>query len=271
MEDFKAYLNDHQLSKSLIEGYCWCTRLFLEWLVEFNIQPKELQLSHFQGYINHLQEVEEKEYKVRLTIAALRNYGYMLVVTGQSNEKLAMELYIKGIYKEPFPSLFEWEELEEIYQEFSTPGIVGQRNRIILSLFFFQGLTPEEIITIHSKGLDLEAKTIAIPKTYKGKARILNIEEHQVPLLQEYMKQVRPRILFISNTENNMLFISTSGNSKGRNITDNLRSSLKNRYPQITSYAQIRASVLHHWYTLYGLEKTIAMAGQDYIPTSPTK
>lgn len=271
MEDFKVHLNNRQLSKSLIEGYCWCARLFLEWLAEFNLQPQELQLSHFQGYISHLQEVEEKEYKVRLTIAALRNYGYMLICTGQANEKLAMELYIKGIYKEPFPSLFEWEELEEIYQEFTTPGIVGQRNRAVLTLFLFQGLIPEEVINLYPKNLDLKNKTITIPETYNGKSRTLTIEEHQIPILQDYVEEVRPRILFVANKEDEKLFITTSGNPRGKNITDNLLTSLKSKYPQITSYAQIRASVLHHWYTLYGLEKTIAMAGQNYISTSPTK
>lgn len=269
MEDFKIYLSGH--SKSLREGYVWMVRLFLEWLDEFNVQPHEIQLSHLQGYINQLQEEEWKEYKVRLTIAALRNYGYMLVLNGKANEKLAMELYIKGIYKKPFPSLFEWEELLQMYQNFSTPGIVGQRNQPVLNLFLYQGLTPEEVINLCPEHLDLKKQILTVPETYKGKSRQLIIEDHQISLLDDYLQQVRPKLLLLANKEDEHLFVTTSGNPNGKNITDNLLTSLKSKFPQITSYAQIRASVLYHWHTLYGLEKTIELAGHSYIQQTPGK
>lgn len=263
MEDFKAYLSNH--SKSLRQGYVWRTRLFLEWLGEFNVAPHEMQLSHLQGYIIHLQEEECKEYVVRLAIAALRNYSYMLVLNGTANEKLAMELYIKGVYKQPFPSLFEWEELKQMYQSFSTPGLVGQRNQPVFNLFLYQGLTPEEVINLTPKNLLLEQRTLTIPATYKTRERELTIEDHQVPLLDDYLHQVRPKLLLLAGKDDKKLFVTTSGNPNGKNITDNLLTSLKSKFPQITSYAQIRASVLHHWYTLYGLEETIKRAGHSYI------
>jgi len=269
MEDFKNYLRHH--SKSLREGYCWCVRLFLEWLAGFNLDPQQLQLSHFQGYINHLQEEDCKGYKVRLTIAALRNYGHMLVLTGKANEKLAMELYIKSVHKEPFPSLFEWDELEQINQEFSTPGIVGQRNKVVLNLLVYQGLTPEEVINLYPQHFDLKNKTLSVPDTYQGNSRTLILEPHQLPLIGEYNEQIRPRLLFIANKEDDRFFVTTSDNPNGKYLTDNLLSSMKSKYPQIASYAQIRASILYRWYTLYGLEETIRMAGHEYIPQSPTK
>jgi len=263
MDDFKQYLSGH--SKSLTEGYVWRVRLFLEWLAEFNLQQEELQLGHFQGYISHLQEEDNKAYKIRLSISALRNYGYMLVLNNKANEKLAMELYIKGIYKTPFPSLFEWNELEQMYHDFNTPGIVGQRNKRVLNLVIYQGITPEEAINLFPEHLDLTKKTLTIPDTYKGRGRILPLKNHQIPLLEIYLNEVRPKILIIANKEDERLFITTSGNPKGKNITDNLLTSLKSKYPQIISYAQIRASVLHHWYTQYGLDKIIEMAGHGYI------
>lgn len=269
MDDFKTYLSTY--SKSLAESYVWRARLFLEWLEEFNLKAEDLQLSHFQGYINHLQETEDKLYKVRLTIAALRNYGYMLVNTGQANEKLAMELYIIGVYKEPFPTLFEWEEVKRIYNQFSTPGIVGQRNKAVLNLLVYQGLAAEEVINLYPKDLDFKSNTLSVPDTYKGKSRILPIEAHQIALIEDYIEKVRPRLLFVANKEDDRLFVTTSDNPNGKYITDNLLSTLKSKFPEITSYAHIRASVLHHWYTLHGLEKTIQMAGHDYIPPSPTK
>ena len=85
MEDFKAYLSGH--SKSLREGYVWMVRLFLEWLDEFNVQPHEIQLSHLQGYINQLQEEEWKEYKIRLTIAALRKLWIHVDIKRQSQRE----------------------------------------------------------------------------------------------------------------------------------------------------------------------------------------
>lgn len=269
MKDFKQYLSNH--SNNLTATYLGCIKPFLEWLSVFNLQAKELRLSHFQGYVSHLHEEGLQANKIRLTIAALRNYGYMLVLNGKASEQLAMELYIKGIHQTPFPALFQWDELEHIYQRFSTPGITGQRNKTILSLLIYQALTPDEIANLCPGHVDLEKKAITIPDSYRGKGRVLRLEGDQLPLLQTYISELRPRLLSIAGTDNACLFISTSEQQQGRHITDNLRNTLQRRYPQIRSYTQLRASVLHHWYTLYGLERTIQMAGHHYIPQSPAK
>ncbi|AUS04926.1 tyrosine-type recombinase/integrase [Pseudotamlana carrageenivorans] len=260
---FLDYLSEH--SESLRTNYLSRIQPFLDWLAPFELSTQSLNLNHFQGYIFHMQEQGSDRLSLNNTLSALRNLLYMFIKNGEANEQLAMEFYIKGIFKKPFPPLFSWQEMESMYEQFSTPGLSGQRNKAILGLLFYQALTVDEIINLEINHLDLNNKQVHIPQTHRGRARSLNLEQHQTPILEEYLHKTREKLLLLTDKESDKLFISMSEKQEGINITDNLRSTLRKRYPQISSYPQLRASTLLHWYHTFGLETMREMAGHYYI------
>ncbi|MFW5852263.1 MAG: tyrosine-type recombinase/integrase, partial [Bacteroidota bacterium] len=130
---------------------------------------------------------------------------------------------------------------------------------------------PSEIIELRPHHIDIQNKVIAVPRTFNARQRSLPIHEEQIIVLQHYLTTVRKKLLLIADKQQDHLFVNLSTSQKNRYITDNLLSTLKKRHPQIVSYTHLRASVLAHWYSLYGLKKTIELSGHYYIATSARK
>ncbi len=263
MENLDNYLKKH--SPNIQVKYKKDIELFLEWAVPFKLQENEFCLQHFQGYINHIQEKSIKNHAISMALTALRHYGYMLVSTGTANEKLAADLYIKGIHKQALPSLLSYEEVLRIFKQWQPKGIAGKRNKVILGIKVFQALTEDELKHLQPEHIDLTNRKIKIPSTFAGKKRTLKLHKIQLESLQHYLLKTRLTIMAISEKESNQLFISLGEKERFNNITNKMLQDLKKQFPQFTSYTHLRASVLAHWHEKYGLTKTIKMAGHHYI------
>ena len=143
MENFDNYLKEH--NRHIKIKYKKDILSFLEWAAQFKLQENEFCLHHFQGYINHIQESPIKQHAISMMLSSLRHYGYMLVSTGTANKQLAADLYIKSIYKQPLPTLLTHEEVLQIWNEWQPKGIAGKRNKVVLGIKIFQGLTEDEL------------------------------------------------------------------------------------------------------------------------------
>ncbi|MXV15618.1 site-specific integrase [Hufsiella ginkgonis] len=81
--------------------------------------------------------------------------------------------------------------LENLYERYEIRDERTHRNKVILGLLVYQGLTREELETLRPEHLKLREGKIQVLATGKLNGRILRLEPHQVIDLQEYVLLVR--------------------------------------------------------------------------------
>jgi site-specific recombinase XerD len=164
--------------------------------------------------------------------------------------------------------LLEWEELEQLYKDFKTVGIAGKRNKIILSLIIYQGITTGEITAIELKDVNLEEGKIYIPKVGRSNSRTMQLEAFQVLQIQKYITQVRPVILALAEKESEKLFISIGKGNRMSNSYIKFLKQIKKLNPKVKDFKQIRASIITHWLKNYNIRQVQYMTGHRYISST---
>ncbi len=140
-----------------------------------------------------------------------------------------------------------------------------KRNKIILGLIIYQGLTTEELHQLESEHLKLKHGKIKVPGSRKRNSRTLDLKPFQILELNEYVNEIRPTI----NHQNyNQLFVSMEGNTNLKNSLHHLFRAIKRTHPNIGNGKQIRGSVITNWLKSYNLRQVQYMAGHKYVSST---
>jgi integrase/recombinase XerD len=104
--------------------------------------------------------------------------------------------------------LFKPTELEQLLERNERYPILKNRNKIIISLLIYQGLTNGEITNLELENINLEEGTIYIKQGRKTNSRILKLQAKQIYFLMEYIQNDRPKLL---KSKSEKLIISKLG------------------------------------------------------------
>jgi integrase/recombinase XerD len=142
------------------------------------------------------------------------------------------------------------------------------RNKVMMSLLVFSGLTSNELVNLTPMNIDLKANEIHIQKSRRINGRTLKLNKVQMDLLNEYMEVMEP--VFAKHAKPKM-FITVR---EEWIITGTVRSYLRGlKYvvpgKKIDS-KKIRQSVIYNWLNHDGLKLSEVqdMSGQKYPSTT---
>src|SRR5690606_15093273 len=107
----------------------------------------------------------------------------------------AINLHLKGIRQKLPSDIIDFDELENLCQSFETTTNREKRNKIILGLLVYQGVTTEELHKLEPTHLKLKEGKIQVPGNRRRNSRILELKPFQILELHEYLKEIRPTIL----------------------------------------------------------------------------
>ena len=159
----------------------------------------------------------------------------------------------------------------------------GKRNRVILGLLIYQGITTEEVAALEPGHLKLKEGKIRVPGNRRRRSRVLELKPFQVLELHEYVNEVRPRILArISDPKpfgrrpdkinmdriRDQLFISVNGSEHIKNSLLHLFRLIRKKHPEIIHAKQIRKSVIVHWLKNHNLRQVQYMAGHRWVSST---
>jgi integrase/recombinase XerD len=118
------------------------------------------------------------------------------------------------------------------------------RNRTLIGLLIYQGLRPEELGSLETGCINLEAGRIYVRETAKTHGRLLALKPQQVLLLLRYLQDVRTRLL--KGRRSNYLLIGQRGAPMS---AEDITRHVKRRYggvyaPRIVNCRTIRQSVI---------------------------
>jgi integrase/recombinase XerD len=278
MGNFRKYLQQRGHSNQSVSSHFRNLSYFLNWCEDENIEADLASYNEVISYINHLRNKGVKQRTIQVYTGSLKHYFKWLIKEEIRDNNPLENLKIQGVKRKHLYHILEKQDLERLYNNFTQPlpqsGKFSpilpawKRNKVILGLIVYQGLTSRELGMLNVKDVKLREGKIYIPGSRRSNERELNLESHQVIDIMEYILKEREELLKINASAKEKLFISTGRSSRFNNIIAGLMKKLKEQDKQVSSLKQIRASVITHWLKNYNLRQVQYMAGHRYVSST---
>jgi integrase/recombinase XerD len=288
LKSFESWMEKQGYAKDTIRMYSNYAGCFLEWLESEGITATKASYPDLMEFIKHYQKKDSTGLLNR-KLGAIRKYYKWLQFEGAIEKNPASGIYLKGRKRNVPHDLLDRETLDQLNENYHVTDERTQRNKVILGLLIYQGLTTEELHKLESEHLKLKAGKIEIPAGNKTQSRTLQLEPHQILELQEYIKVTRPQLLdkILSYDQKRpfyragrkvseidkvqlqrQLLISSNGSVYIKNTLKYLIRALQQINEEVKSAAQLRQSVITEWLKVKDLRTVQYMAGHRYVSTT---
>ncbi|PQJ18917.1 tyrosine-type recombinase/integrase [Nonlabens xylanidelens] len=279
MNKYKTYLESKAYSNKSIPTYLRSAGRFDAWCNNFGTSSNTIDYKTFLKYIEHIKSAGTiKPATVKNYVTNLKTYFDYLVNKNQRIDNPIINLHIKGVKKSIVRNLLEPEELEDLYYSYDV-DIVNmlsrKRNKIMLGLLVYQGITTSELQRLKVEDVQLYKGKINILGTKKTGSRELELKPWQLMELMQYINEIRPELLNQStciersrNEETDLLFFNKGKSTSLSNPLYALTKELKKINNTFINMQQIRNSVIVDWLSKNNLRKVQYMAGHKYISST---
>lgn len=281
MEDYSNYLKAKGYSTKSVTSIVNTAIKFLEWVQISNLELETLTYNDITAYVKHNQQRSITNRTLQLMVIQVKHYLNYLVEADVLKHNPALTLTIKNAKRKTVYNILSNEELETIYKSYTTeikkhliapPQVMNElarkRNKVLLGLFIYQGITTEDAKIITTKQLELREGKITILGTRRSNERTLKLEAHQIFDLYDYINQTRKQIIHLTKKQSELLFISTGNGKDLQNALQKLTKEITTKNNNVENLHQIRASVITNWLKHYNKRKVQYMAGHKYVSST---
>ena len=263
MSTFGDYLLSKGHSSASVEAERRQLGYFMTWCDVEGMEPEDAGYRDLLAYVQSLRKKGTiKPITMQKYMGTLRHFFAWQVKTGKREDNPAIDIDIQDIQRKVLQVMLSKQELERIYQSygsgevneankeqnwFKTSQLATKRNKAILGLLVFQGLTSHEIAALTLKSLELRAGKVHVEGGRRHNARSLTLEAAQVMDLMEYTLQTRPELLKLTGKTADQLFVSVGAGQRLNNTLNKLLAQITKLEPKVKTLQQLRASVITHW------------------------
>ena len=263
---FKKYLHQCGHTDKTIKSYLHAYKVIT------NDNP-QLQSYKFKDVINYLNE-KSKDYSNGNTkvyiLNALKKYFDYLIEIGKRDDHPCINLNLRNQRKREVihQDLFTSKELDLLLEREERYGDLVQKNKVIISLLIYQGLTSTEICDLKLQHLDLDNGKIFIRASKKIGQRHLELHPKQYRLIDSYINDGRKKLL---REPSDYLVLGKLGTHITTEGVNYVVSTLQGLFPdRHLTPSSIRQSVIANWLNekKIPLEQAQLMSGQKWISTT---
>lgn len=262
---FRKHLETKQLDKSTIRMKTNYTGYFLKWLETENLQQSNVTYNDLLVFIDYSKEKGKTTKHINSILRAIRNYYEYLKTNDEFLINPAINLHLKGIRKKLPHGILPYETLEKLYHDYETYDLKTKRNKIILGLLIYQGVTTDELSRIRIKDIDLRNGKLNVPGSRRSNSRKLELKSAQILELQEYIKKIRPEL---TKQDTEQLIVSMKGSENIKSSLFHMFKQVKKINPDIRNAKQVRLSVITFWLKNHNLRKVQYLSGHKYVSST---
>lgn len=191
-------------------------------LIYLKEQPQAEKASYkdIVNYVGTLRKLYSNGNSVKSIMHGIKKYYDYLIATNQRKDHPCRSLNIKDkLHKDvQLQDLLTEKELEDLltYESKRFKPFLQVRDKALLGLLIYQGLTKGEIKKLTVSDLNLEAGSIYIKSSKTSNSRVLELKNTQIFLLNKYINETRPELLKrnILQIETDSFFITTKGKAE---------------------------------------------------------
>lgn len=257
---FWKYLNDERYSPATAESYLYHVEKFLR----LHPQAKRYDYRQITGYL--LGEVKRlrSQGSQNGLVAAIKCYYRYLREEGTRHDNPVehFRFETRGRKSIQLQDLLTPEELHLLLRTRTEkhPRFI-LRNKIVMSLLIYQGLTSGELAGLTYRQVNIESERLHVPKSRSINGRTLPLEAVQLEWLAQYIEQMPPF------QPDDRLFITVKGNRFTVGSVRSIVRQLKLVIPGKTVDAEtVRQSAIANWLNVRKLPLAIVqeMAGHKW-------
>jgi len=237
----EKYLHQH-LRSSTADRYCRIIN-------HFTATHPKAKFYQYKDIVSHMAK-QKKSYDVgtcNTMLAAIKKYYDYLLETGLRNTHPCRTFRMRRKRTNiQVQNLFTSSELEELLNRPNRYADMELRNKVVLSLLIYQGLTCDELIRLNVSDVDLDAGTVYVKSSSKMNSRTIELHRTQFSLLLTYLNDTRKNLLRIKGLNStNKLLIGKTGEPLAQDGIKALFKPLKHFFPdRVFNTSTVRQSVI---------------------------
>ena len=195
LSGFRSQLKEKGFSKDTIQQKCNYTGDYLQWLEAERLEVKEVRYNDMLNFIDQCRLEGQSKQLVNNKLRSIRNFYQYQKEMDPKVHNPALNLIIRGEYHKLPSGNVNYGELEKLHENYTAKTLRDKRNKVMLGLLIYQGITTGELQRMEPEHLQLNKGRVFVPGTRKSNSRYLELKPHQILELHEYMSKVRPKIL----------------------------------------------------------------------------
>ena len=268
MEEYRYYLKQLGIQDSTIDSYA---RILERFLIE-NPENRSYAYKDIVDYMSQIKRQYSESAYPNKVLAAIKKYYSYLVEKGVRNDHPCQNLNIKNKRQNKYlnKSLTE-EELELLLIRDERYKIQEIKNKFIISLLIYQGLTVNEVVSLKVQDIDLDEGEVYIRPSPKQMSRRLQLKPKQYRLADRYINDDRKTLQSQQEIIHKSLFLTKTGNPIQYDDVKTLISQQRILVQRDKLTATIiRQSVISNWLNekKNPLEQVQLLSGHKWISTT---
>jgi len=268
IKEFEKWLNEKGYRLNTVRGFVIETELFFKWCATQSLQPQAVRYTDVLAYTNNCQAKGNASHTINQKLNALRHFYNCCIHQEYRKDNPVAELRIRNTIRKLPHDILSKEALGNIYKKYAATGIAGKRNKAMLGLLIYQGITTAELARLEVTDVKLEEGKVYVPSAARSNSRILSLEAGQMIQLQNYLMTVRPVLLALSEKQTEKLFLSTGKSKRLSNSYTRMLKQMQKADASVKDLKQIRASVITHWLKQQSIRQVQYMTGHRYVSST---
>jgi integrase/recombinase XerD len=191
---FKSYLKDLGNGENTIRQKSNYAGYYLKWLEGEHLEPEEASYNDLLNFIDYCKLESDSNTHINRKLRSIRNFYEYLKKQYPSIKNPAVNLYLKGSCHKIISGIIDMKELEVLYKDYPTNKLRQKRNKVILGLLIYQGVTTDDLKRLDTGDVHLKGGKIHVPGDRRRNSRNLELKPFQVMELHDYLTVTRPAI-----------------------------------------------------------------------------
>lgn len=266
----------NKIEKYLFERYTYQTaQSYLYTITRFierHPNAHQLKLRAIESYLAQLKGQKHTISYRNVTLSAIKAFYDFLIEKNKIQTHPCKSLFLSE--KKPtgknFNDMLSMEEMETLFSVLpSRYKCTLNRNKVIIGLLIYQGITSQELVNLKLNHLNLDEGTIYISPSSKNRSRTLSLKPRQITPLINYLNAERVKL---THDKYPYLIVSMRGMKMTVDSLHSIIDRMQGAFDKNISPKQIRQSVINYWLNKrkIPLEDVQIMAGHRY-PSSTEK
>ena len=204
--------NEKHASANTLSSYVRDVNQFRDWLMGQGVTDlRKVKKELITRYMENLNSRGKSPATITRSAASLKSfYGYM-VSSGIMKTNPAKGVASAKVERK-YPEVLTSREVELFLEQPKCVDEKGYRDHAMLELLYATGIRVSELIGLNMEDVNLPAGFIRCSS--RGKERIIPLYQAAVKALQDYGKDIRPRL--IASPDETALFVNMSGERMSR-------------------------------------------------------